>query len=112
MIDAGSIVIVHLSNPPEQLWGVLGDLSPAGVTLRALNVGSFEDFLAQAARGEEQSLGFSTMFVPLFRVERLFLDQQVGVVESYQQRFAQRVGQTVEMHLGLDTQSRDDDVVS
>lgn len=102
MIEAGDIVILHLSNPPEQFWGVLEDLSPAGVTFRGLNVGSFEDFLAQAARGgDEQSLGFSTMFVPLFRVERLFLDQQVGIVESYQQRFAQRVGATLEMYLGL-----------
>ena len=80
MIERGSLVLVHLSSPSEQFWGVLDDLSPAGVTFRGLNVGSFEDFLAQAARGEELSLGFSTVFVPMFRVERIYLDEQVGSV--------------------------------
>ena len=37
MIEPGSIVLVHLSNPAEQFWGILEDLSPAGVTFRGLN---------------------------------------------------------------------------
>ena len=102
MIAAGSIVIVHLANPIEQHWGVLEELSAAGVTFRGLNVASFEDFLAQTARNEEQSLGFSMMFVPMARVERIFLDQQVGVVESYQQRFRKRTGSSLEAYLGID----------
>ena len=95
MIERGSLVLVHLSGPPEQFWGVLDDLSPAGVTFRGLNVASFEDFLAQAARGEELSLGFSTLFVPMFRVERIYLDEPVGAVQSYRQRFEERVGRPV-----------------
>jgi len=39
--------------------------------------------------------------VPLFRVERVFLDEAVGEVESYQQRFSRRVGVPVERYLGL-----------
>ena len=107
MIEPGSLVLVHLSSPPEQFWGVLEDLSPAGVTFRGLNVGSFDDFLAQAAGGEELSLGFSTIFVPMFRVERIYLDEQVGAVLSYQQRFAQRVGRSVASYLA---HSADDEV--
>ena len=107
MIGAGDIVIVHLANPVEQHWGVLEELSPAGVTFRGINVASFEDFLAQVARNEEQSLGFSTMFVPMFRVERIFLDRQVGVVESYQQRFSHRTGSSLEAYLGLDFAAED-----
>ena len=99
MIERGSLVLVHLSSPAEQFWGVLDDLSPAGVTFRGLNVGSFEDFLAQAARGEELSLGFSTIFVPMFRVERIYLDEQVGSVQSYRQRFEERVGRSVAAYL-------------
>ena len=99
MIDPGSLVLVHLSSPPEQFWGVLDDLSPAGVTFRGLNVGSFEDFLAQAARDEELTLGFSTIFVPMFRVERIYLDEQVGTVQSYRQRFEERVGRPVAGYL-------------
>jgi hypothetical protein len=99
MIEPGSLVLVHLSGPPEQFWGVLEDLSPAGVTFRGLNVGSFDDFLAQAATGDEISLGFSTLFVPMFRIERIYLDEQVGMVLSYRQRFERRVGRSVESYL-------------
>ena len=99
MIESGSLVLVHLSSPPEQFWGVLLDLSPAGVTFRGLNVASFDDFLAQTANGEEPLLGFSTIFVPIFRVERIYLDEQVGVVSSYRQRFEDRVGRPVEAYV-------------
>ena len=98
-IQPGSRVLIHLSGPPEQFWGILDDLSPAGVTFRGLNVGSFEDFMAQAARDDEPALGFSTMFVPMFRVERIYLDEQVGMVRSYGQRFEARVGRSVESYL-------------
>jgi hypothetical protein len=100
VIQNGSLVLIHLSGPPEQFWGILEELGPAGITFRGLNVGSFEDFLAQAARGEELSLGFSTLFVPMFRVERIYLDEQVGAVRSYRQRFEQRVGRPLTAYLG------------
>jgi hypothetical protein len=101
LMGPDSIVIVHLTNPTEKIWGVLGELSPIGVTLRGLNVSSFDDWMAQAARGEVPTLGLSTMFVPLFRVERIYLDEQVGEVESYCQRFEARVGTPVTVYLGL-----------
>jgi hypothetical protein len=102
MIRPGSLVIVHLVNPTEKFWGILQELGVAGVMLRGINVSSFDDWMAQALRPGEQSLGLSTMFVPLFRVERIFLDEAVGVVESYRQRFQQRVGVPVERYLGLE----------
>ncbi|HYO15444.1 MAG TPA: hypothetical protein VE685_19795 [Thermoanaerobaculia bacterium] len=102
MMPAGSLVIVHLVNPTEKFWGVLHELGTAGVVLRGINVSTFDDWMAQAARGETQTLGLSTMFVPLFRVERIFLDEAVGEVESYRQRFQRRVGMPVERYLGLE----------
>lgn len=101
-IGPGSLVIVHLVNPTEKFWGVLQELGVAGVMLRGINVSSFDDWMAQAMRPGEQSLGLSTMFVPLFRVERIFLDEAVGEVESYRQRFQGRVGVAVERYLGLE----------
>jgi hypothetical protein len=106
-IQPGSLVLVHLAGPPEQFWGILDDLSPAGVTFRGLNVGSFEDFMAQAARNEEPALGFSTLFVPMFRVERIYLDEQVGMVRSYRQRFEARVGRSVESYLSRPDEADD-----
>ena len=69
MIRPGTIVIVHLVNPTEKLWGIL------------------------------QTLGLSTICVPLFRVERIFIDESIGEVESYRERFAKRVGIPVEKYL-------------
>lgn len=101
MIRPGQLVIVHLVNPTEKFWGVLGELGVAGVTLRGINVESFDDWMGQATRGEGQTLGLSTLFAPLFRVERVYLDEPVGAVESYRQRFERRVGMSVERYLGI-----------
>ena len=83
----GALVIVHLANPTEKFWGVLERLEPVGVIYRGLSLSVFEEWMIEVARGEQPTLGLATMFVPLFRVERIFLDEQVGEVESYRQRF-------------------------
>jgi hypothetical protein len=101
VIRPGTIVLVHLINPTEKFWGVLHELGVAGVVLRGINLSSFDDWMAQAARRVDQTLGLSTMFVPLFRVEKIFLDEPVGAVESYRERFLKRVGMSVETYLGL-----------
>ena len=97
----GALVIVHLANPTEKFWGVLEHLEPVGVTYRGLSLSVFEEWMIEVARGEQPTLGLATMFVPLFRVERIFLDEQVGEVESYRQRFERRTGRTVAEVLGL-----------
>ena len=102
MLATGSIIICHLVNPTEKFWGVLQSLDSTGVVIRGINLASFDDWMMQAARKETPTLGLSTMFVPLFRIERIFLDEQVGEVESYRQRFRQRVGIDVESFLGLE----------
>ena len=109
MIRPGSLVIVHLVNPTEKFWGILQELGVAGVMLRGINVSSFDDWMAQAVRPGDQTLGLSTMFVPLFRVERVFLDESVGEVESYRGRFAKRVGVPVERYLRLEKPNASND---
>lgn len=100
--EPGDLVILHLVNPSEKFWGVLLDMGVAGVTLRGIGVSSFDDWMAQATRDAgERTLGLSTMFLPLFRVERLFRDEAVGQVESYAARFERRVGVGVREYLGV-----------
>ena len=105
MLGQGSIVIVHLVNPTEKFWGVLEVLDATGVVLRGINLSSFDDWMLQARREGVPSLGLATTFVPMFRVERIFLDEQVGEVESYRQRFERAVGLTVEEFLGFESAS-------
>jgi hypothetical protein len=98
----GDLVILHLINPSEKFWGVLVDLGVAGVTVRGIGVDSFDDWVSQAARrAGTPALGLSTMFLPLFRVERMFRDEAVGEVESYAGRFERRVGVRIGDYLGL-----------
>ena len=73
-----ALVIVNLISPKEKFFGVLRALSPAGVTMRAVNLDSFDDWIHQIARAEEAEIEMVTMFVPLFRVERIFLDESAG----------------------------------
>jgi hypothetical protein len=96
-----ALVLVNLVNPKEKFFGVLLALSAAGVTVRAINLDSFEDWIHQIARGEEAEIDMITMFAPLFRVERIFLDEPAGAIQSYAQRFEQVAGRTVQEYLGL-----------
>lgn len=100
-LPLNSLVIVNLVNPKEKFYGVLRALSPAGVTMRAINLDSFDDWVRQVARKEEQDIEMVTMFVPLFRVERIFLDEPSGTVQSYSQRFEDIAGRAVTDYLGL-----------
>ena len=108
MLEPGTVVIAHLVNPTEKFWGVLQSIDGTGLILRGLSVDSFEDWIAQIVREEPQSIGLATMFVPLFRVERIFLDEQVGEVAGYSQRFERRVGMKLETFLALELTDPDE----
>ncbi len=99
----GSFVVLYLVNPNEKYWGVLCAVDPPGITLKGINLSSFDDWVRAIHHGgEEPSLGLTTIFFPLHRVERMFLDETMGQVESLCQSFERRVGATVEEYLGID----------
>jgi hypothetical protein len=99
--EPNALIILNLVNPKEKFFGVLKSLSSAGVTVRAINLDSFEDWIHQIARDEEPNLDMLTMFVPLFRLERIFLDEASGSIKSYTQRFEEVVGREIREYLGV-----------
>jgi len=99
--DKNAPVIINLVNPKEKFFGVLLGLSAAGITLRAINLDAFDDWVRQVAHDDEPNLDLITMFVPLFRVERIFLDEPSGSIKSYAQRFEDSVGTPLAKYLGL-----------
>ena len=99
--DKNALVIINLVNPKEKFFGVLTALSAAGITIRAINLDSFDDWVRQVAHAEEPNLDLLTMFVPLFRVERVFLDEPSGAIKSYAQRFEDAVGTPLAKYAGL-----------
>jgi methylmalonyl-CoA/ethylmalonyl-CoA epimerase len=96
----GDAVLAYLGEPTEKLFGVLHRLDTAGVVLEAVDLGSFDDWIAQVERGEE-GIGPSVLFLPMRRVEKLLLDRRSGELPSLSERFQHRVGRTVQQVLGI-----------
>ena len=94
-MEAGTLVLVHLVTPKEKYWGLLEALSPAGLTLRGLELDLFEEWARQQRPGADAELGVASLFVPLHRVEKIFEDTRVGSVASYTERFFVIVGRDV-----------------
>ncbi|MBK5255435.1 MAG: hypothetical protein JJE39_05330 [Vicinamibacteria bacterium] len=103
----GSAAVLYLNEPREKIWGLVVSVSAAGVVLRGLRLDSFEDWMRQEARNEEELLGLVTSFYPLPRIERLEEDRSVGSVVSYSQRFAEAVGRSVHDAVAARTAERE-----
>lgn len=86
----GTMVVVTLSNPREKLWGTILSLSPEGLSMRGIELASFEDLVALVKEGEPFSLG--VVFFPMHRVERMELDLPDGNIPSLSQRFSAKTG--------------------
>jgi methylmalonyl-CoA/ethylmalonyl-CoA epimerase len=99
-LHPGDAVLAYLGDPSEKLFGVLHRLDPAGVVLEAVDLGSFDDWIAQVERGEE-GIGPSVLFLPMRRVEKLLLDRRSGELPSLSERFERRVGRTVQQVLRI-----------
>jgi len=101
-VEPGTFVLVHLHSPKEKYWGVLRTLSPAGVTVRGIDVDLFDDWARQYRTGSELQLGAATLFFPLHRVEKIFEDSRIGTVAAYHERFFEMVGRDVRDVLRLE----------
>lgn len=96
-----SIVLAYLKEPREKIWGVLMNLSQTGLIIRGIELNSFEDWCTQVAKGEEQLIGLSVMFIPTTRIEKILLDETTGSVPALRDKFESIVGMTVEEFLSL-----------
>jgi hypothetical protein len=103
----GSPAVLYLNDPKEKIWGLVVSVSAAGVVMRGLRLDSFEDWMRQEARREEELLGLVTAFYPLPRIERLEEDRSVGSVISYSQRFEEAVGRSVQDVIASRTAERE-----
>jgi len=101
-VEINSIVIVSLAAPKEKIWGQLLSLSAAGVTVRGIQLDSFDDFVRQVFNQEEATVGLTTAFFPMHRVERVSWDEPSGTLPSLADRFRQAVGLTIQEYLGID----------
>ena len=94
-----SIVVISLHSPKEKLWGELVDISNAGVTLRGIDLSSFDDFVSQILHPDGDRMGLPTLFFPMLRIERIALDEARGSIPSLAEVFAKKVGRSLPDYL-------------
>jgi len=87
----GVLVIATLTNPREKFWGAILFLSSEGLSLRGVDVASFDNLASQIKNGDPFTSG--VVFFPMHRLERMELDLPEGNLLSLAQRFAEKTGQ-------------------
>lgn len=102
-MEINSIVIVSLASPKEKVWGQLISLNAAGVTVRGMDLGSFDDFVRQILAQEESTVGMAHVFYPMHRVERIARDESSGSIPSLAERFRQKIGLSIQEYLGIES---------
>lgn len=99
MIQSGCFVVLSLHSPREKVWGILLSLDPSGAQIRGIDINAFDDWVSAIAN-EEYNIGLTHSFFPMWRVERVSLDESLGDIHSMAQIFAKRMGMTVNEYLG------------
>ena len=88
--SAGKVVIVTLNMPREKFWGTLLALTPAGASLRGVDLNSLDDFARQVRDGDD--VNANMVFFPMHRIERIESDTRNGDIPSLQERFHNKAG--------------------
>ncbi len=90
-LKKGSAVLLVMHSPREKCWGMLDEITSAGVFLRGLDLKAFDDWISSVVH-HEPFLGLGTLFFPMWRVERIAKDETSGEVPSLCQQAEERTG--------------------
>ena len=74
---------------------MVAEISSAGVFLRGLDLNSFDDWLSATVHGEE-FVGVGDLFFPMWRVERISVDESSGGIPSLREQVEARTGRKLE----------------
>jgi hypothetical protein len=89
--DSGDVVIAVLHSPREKLLGVLDSIEAAGLTMRSIDLGYFDDWCSSIVAGEAH-LEMNDNFYPMWRIERLSRDESTDDLPSMADQFEARTG--------------------
>jgi len=90
-LETGESVILILQNPREKLVGILHEINAAGIFLRAIDLGYFDEWMS-AIKNDEPFLPMQDYFVPMWRVERLTRDESSPGMPSMTEQFDRKTG--------------------
>ena len=94
-IQGGDPILLVLHSPREKCWGILDEITTAGVFLRGLDLNAFDDWVRAVAH-DEPFIGLSDLFFPMWRVERLSRDEAAAGIPSLYEQVEQRTGRSVQ----------------
>lgn len=97
--ERGQRVVLVLNAPRERWFGSLLGLEAAGIALRGFELSPWEEVLALVRQGEADQVAIATRFVPMHRVESLYLDEPSSGVPSLGTVFQERTGRSIEAFL-------------
>ena len=98
-MDPNSIIVISLHTPKEKLWGSLVSMNSSGVTVRGIDLSSFDDFVSQVLHPDGDRMGLPTLFFPMLRIERIALDEPRGSIPSLAEVFAKKTGRSLAEYL-------------
>jgi hypothetical protein len=87
----GTVVLVCLANPREKFWGAILEVSSAGLSLRGIDLASFDGVVSLLRSGEPANA--LEVFFPMHRVERMETDLRDGAIPALGERFLAATGQ-------------------
>ncbi len=88
-IETGDPILIILQNPREKIWGILREINQSGVSVRGIDLNSFEDFVLSIAH-KNVFYGLNEQFIPMWRVERIAKDEPDGDIPSMREQFEER----------------------
>jgi hypothetical protein len=94
-INNGEAIIAVLHTPREKLFGILDEITAAGVCVRGVDLSYFDDWCASIANGEPY-LPMSDCFVPMWRVEKITRDAPTNDSPSLAEQFEKRTGRKLD----------------
>ena len=90
-IEIGDSVVLVLHTPREKLLGLVQDLTPSGVFVRAIDLAYFDDW-CRSIVNDEPYLPMSDYFFPMWRIERITRDEGSADIPSMSDQFNTRTG--------------------
>ena len=89
----GDLVVVVLQTPRERVWGRLLGLDAAGISLRGVDLTPWEEILTLVRTGQADQVALGTRFLPMHRVETMYLDEASSGAPSLAETFQDRTGE-------------------
>lgn len=96
----GSIIVVYMKDPREKYFGVFYSLNSSGLLMKGLDLSSFDDFSRHASSGEQDCILPSSVFIPMGRIEKIYLDEGTENMPSLSVRFKKINGKSLKKFLG------------